>query len=411
MSPEDKELNRKYNTFIKEKNDNIKIKKLVGYYKEVCDHIGFKLKEILNYFNNYIEFLNKNKDKIKSIIDSYKSEELSKDEAAKIMSTIKNLLFSKTFQNYFLEIIALNGSKNELKDIILSLTIARESDEDSIMLNKKVAELTQKTDDYSDAKTTNQQYMAKFQKKKDAINDEGDGEGEGDDKEKPTDVKSALSIVDDTDTSSELQESKKRLKEVFLKFFDLRKTKYWWGEIKDTIKKEIEAIDTDKTLDDSQKASYRAIINIFLKEFLKTSVEAEIKVLEITKDTDKDLYKNYLNELKNSLETKSDTVTAPTTSYDGIEKDTYEDILNYFKTNDGEQDDTSVLPRRTITKTDMIKLTSSLIILLKFQLYELYSAYTDVITKYNFDSIIEDIYSFQIDFAPARAARAAPAGP
>jgi hypothetical protein len=411
-----------YNNFMKEKNDNLKLIALIKHYEEIYDHIEMKLNELLNYINNGIKFLNDNRDKIIIIIDGYKYEELSKAEAMILISTIKKVLFTNIFENYFLEIIAnMNPSEtpDNLTDIITALSITS----DNISLTKKINEIKATIDAFKSYKTTDTAYKRYFSNKRVQIDKEprektqdedakaetiaalnkakadldeakaeakAKAEAEAAKKKKVTNVLN--SDVDGTiikDIATEKDNNKENLKKIFVEIFKLQETAYWWKEVEQTIEKELDT-------DNAANGSYKRIINIFLKEMLQISIGKELDLLIINDNEDN--YKEYLENLQKQL--NNEPKITPLSTYEGGKKESYGEIIAILNNSSAialdQEPPTST--KADITKADMKRLTNSMISLLKFQIYYLYKKYKDILDTCDLGKIKEEIDEFKITF-------------
>lgn len=399
-----------YNKFMKDKDDNIKLKKLVKHYSEAFAHLKMRLSEIINYINNGIKFLNVNRDKIIKIIQGCKNEDLSRAEAMVMISTIKKILFSNIFSNYFLEIIANNesqlGDGGDIKVIIEALSITSDgSNGSNSSLNKKKEEIIKTIEGFKDGKTPDSNYYEYFSKMKQEIDDKNDDEEEDGeakeakeaDKKVINDAFNALRVkkIVDSELNNELEDSKKKFVELFQKeFFELRKTKYLWGKLKSTITKEFEAANQE---DDIASSSYKIVIKDFLKDMLKNSITKERKDITTLGEEQND-YSEYLKKIIEGLSDNTTTQDDSNDSNDSNDKGHYKEIIDIIGISSSNTEATTVSDdnaSETITKTAMIKLTNNMIILLKLQIYELYNKYKDIIDVYKFE---EDIKKYSTEF-------------
>lgn len=411
--------------FKKNKDDNKKLKLLVKHYGKAYDHLKFKLSEILNYIVGGIKFLNIYRDKIIKIINGYKNEELSKTEASVILSTIKKILFTNIFENYFLDIISnITGSEDDIENVVKSLSISR----DDSFLTKKIEEIKDIIKNIREYKTQDAEYKTYYVNK--IVGDEeeeGDEEGEedgGDNEEKDEAIKKAFEQSSYKNDNSELTKNKDKLKDMFNKYFELRKTSYWWDKIKDTIKTEVQSAQR------AEDNEHSAIIKEFLKALLKKTIECEITDsniitsgvedeaidtiadLENLKDLDnlKDL-KNLkdLENLNAALgEDSSPPATILTTNIFNIK-----DLIELINSIADQEPTYAQVPEnstaKNITRTDMITLTNNMILLLKCQIYDLYTKYIYIISIYKFnDEIKKAVEKFVITFIDKKEAEAPP---
>jgi hypothetical protein len=377
-----------YNTFIQEKNDNLKLIALIKHYEEICDHIEMNLRDLLNYINNGIKFLNDNRDKILTIIDGYKNEELSRAEAMILISTIKKVLFTNIFENYFLEIIAnanASGAPDNITDIIEALSITS----DNSSLTKKIIEIKETIEAFKSYKTIDTDYKDYFTNKRTEI-EKKTYENTDDDKDVYI---ASLNLSDNKAPAivTEIDDNKKKLKKIFVKLFKLRETAYWWKIIEQTIDKELNVADD----------TYKSIIDNFLKEMLKISINKELLdnpiVNRSKQDDELEQYKTYLQNLQEKLILNMEPNIKILNTYEGAKKESYEKIivlLNKSSTTLIDQEPSTAV----ITKTDMKSLTNSMIILLKFQIYDLYKIYEGILDTCDLDKIKAEIAEFNITF-------------
>jgi hypothetical protein len=395
------ELERRLKEFKADKDNNKKLKLLAKHYGEAFDHLKLKLSELLNYIVGGIKFLNIYRDKIKRIIGSYKIEELSKAEANVILSTIKKILFSNIFENYFLDIISNISGSDDIEKVVKSLSISREGSS----LTKKFEEIKTIIANIRKDKTQDADYkdyyFGNLSKNEEEGEEEGDEDG-GDNEEKDEAIKSAFEQSGYTNDNSELTKNKDKLKDIFNKYFELRKTSYWWDKIKDTIKTEIQSA---KTAEDNE---HSVIIKEFLKALLKKTIDCEITDSKVIKDDDEDMFTRIadLENLKTKLE---DTSTSPpklTTNIDNIKQ--LIDLINSIDVQTPAQPPAQE-NSTVVTKTDMIILTNNMILLLKCQIYDLYTKYIDIIGTYDFnDKINEVVKKFEISLIDKKKTEAPP---
>lgn len=393
------ELDKRLKAFNEDKDNNKKLKLLAKHYGEAFDHLKFKLSEVLNYIVGGIKFLNIYRDKIKKIIGGYKIEELSTVEANVILSTIKKILFSNIFENYFLDIISnMSKADDDIEKIVKSLSISR----DDSSLTKKIEEIKAIIANIRQYKTNDAAYKDYFLANLSKNEEEGGEEGE-DNEEKDEAIKKAFEQSSYKNDNSELTKNKDKLKDMFNKYFELRKTSNWWDKIKDTIKTEVQSAER------AEDNEHSVIIKEFLKALLKKTIDCEIADSKIINDnqTDKAIDIADLESLKTALgEDSSPPAPKLTTEIENI-KDLIELINIIADQNSPNPQENSTAKK--ITKTDMITLTNNMILLLKCQIYDLYTKYIDIIGTYNFnDKIDKDVKKFEIALIDKKKAETPP---